>query len=241
MMLGTKMSEHYIFHYHIGSQAENDIDKIVQTQEVCFKYISNILKIKTLDRIEYYLCDSREEVGAFYGDDEPCSGFARKPNQVYAVYNEVMQCLGFHEDAHLISYQINTPKSVALREGLAMFFDKKWWGINNIEWVQYYLKTNQYQSIVKLIKDHYFYQIDCTISYPIMGFFTEYLILSYGMPQYIEFYSYKGEEISLHFESCYGKSLSNIEMEFIQYTQLFKTDDSVIQGIETLLKASKNE
>lgn len=126
------------------------------------------------------MCQTREEVGEFYGDNDPCNGFARKLNQIYAVYNDEIKCLGFHEDAHLISYLINIPKSVALREGLAMFFDRRWWSIINQDWVLYYLQTNQYVSITSLLKDEEFYQIDCRITYPIMGAFTEYLILTYA-------------------------------------------------------------
>ena len=231
-----QISEHYIFHYHSDSKAEIDLDKIINVQEGCFKYITNVLGVEFQDKIEYYLCNSREEVGELYGDNEPCSGFAVEPNKVYAVYNDDCQCIGFHEDAHLISYQINTPKTVAIREGLAMFFDKKWWGISNIEWVQYYLKSNQYQSVVKLLEDSYFYQVDCTISYPIMGFFTEYLILTYGISKYIKLYSYKEEDFIGYFQYCYEKSIYEIEEEFISYIQLFNIDNIVEQRIENLIK-----
>lgn len=235
-MLGKQISEHYIFHYHINSKAEVDISEIINVQEGCFKYISNVLGIEFQDKIEYYLCNSKEEVGEFYGDNEPCSAFASEPNKVYAVYNEDSKCIGFHEDAHVISYQINIPKSTSLREGLAMFFDKKWWGISNFEWVQYYLKSNQYQSVVKLLEDSDFYQVDCRISYPIMGFFTEYLILTYGINKYIKFYSYKGEDFIGYFQSCYGKSIHEMEEEFISYVQLFGQDNIVEERIKNLIK-----
>ncbi len=235
-MLGKQISEHYIFHYHINSKAEKDINKIIDIQETCFNYISNLLGIEFQEKIEYYLCNSKEEVGEFYGDNEPCSAFARKPNKIYSVYNDDLQCIGFHEDAHLISYQINTPKSVAFREGLAMFFDKKWWGISNIEWVQYYLKSNQYYSIEELSEDSFFYQIDCAISYPIMGYFTEYLILTYGISKYIKFYSYEEDDLINYFKHCYGKPIHEIEKEFISHIKLFECDIVVEQRIQNLLK-----
>ncbi|HAX72651.1 MAG TPA: hypothetical protein DCY20_03935 [Firmicutes bacterium] len=235
-MLGKQISDHYIFHYHTNSQAETDISRIIDVQETCFNYISKVLGIKFEHKIEYYLCQSKEEVGEFYGDYEPCSAFARRPNKVYAVYNEDFRCIGFHEDAHLISYQINTPKSVAVREGLAMFFDKNWWGISNVEWVKYYLKTNQYESIKELMEDHYFYNVDCTISYPIMGCFTEYLIMTYGMSQYLKFYRCEEEDLITHFEHCYKKTFQQLEREFITYLNLFKSDEVVEQRIQNLLK-----
>ena len=84
-MIGEKISKNYIFNYHLNSLAEKDIDKIIEIQENCFSYISKVLKVDFQEKIEYYLCNSREEVGKFYGDNDPCSGFAIKPNKVYAV------------------------------------------------------------------------------------------------------------------------------------------------------------
>lgn len=234
-MRGKKESNNYIFNYHLDSLAEKDIDEIIEFQENCFSYITKVLKVDFKEKIEYYLCDSKEEVGEFYGDNDPCSGFAKKSNMVYAVYNENNKCLGFHEDSHLISYQINTPKSGAFREGLAMFFDKEWWGISNSEWVKYYLRENKYERIESLINDEYFYEVDCSISYPTMGCFTEYLILTYGIDKYLEFYSYEKEDFIRSFEETYEKNLYEIEEGFISYLKLFKLDKSIEERIKVLI------
>ena len=233
-MIGKKISKNYIFNYHLDSLAEKDIDKIIEIQENCFSYITNVLKVDFKEKIEYYLCSSKEEVGEFYGDNDPCSGFAREPNKVYAVYNEINKCLGFHEDAHLISYKINTPKSAAFREGLAMFFDRNWWDISNSEWVKYYLKENRYERVESLINDDYFYEVDCSISYPTMGCFTEYLILTYGIDKYLKFYSYEKEDFIKSFELTYEKSLYEVEEEFISYLNLFKLDKSIEERLKEL-------
>lgn len=121
-------SKHYVFHYMPGSQAELDIVKIAAEQEVCFQYICNVLDLEPSFKIKYYLYNTPEELGRIYGDNEPCNGFAKMPDEIYAVYNETVKCIGFHEDAHIISYTINRPDSPAIREGLAMYFDRKWWG-----------------------------------------------------------------------------------------------------------------
>ena len=39
----------------------------------------------------------------------------------------------------IISYTVNRPDSPAIREGLAMYFDRKWWGIQNLDWTGYFL------------------------------------------------------------------------------------------------------
>ena len=79
-------------------------------------------------------------MGEIYGDYESCDGFACPPDEVYAVYNEKIKCIGPHEDTHILSFTINKPKSSFIREGLAMFFDKVWWDKDNDDWVRLFLK-----------------------------------------------------------------------------------------------------
>ena len=128
----TFETEHYTFHYGANTAAERDIEKIAALQESCFSHICAVLGLTPDFKIEYFLCDSPEEVGRICGDDEPCNGFADLPNRIYAVYNDAVQCVGFHEDAHLISFVRNRPICPAVTEGLAMYFDRKWWGIFSI-------------------------------------------------------------------------------------------------------------
>ena len=91
-----------------------------------------------------------------FGTFLPSSGFSKEPNEIYVVYNRKKKWIGFHETSHLIANQIAYPTSVALREGLAMFFDKKWCGIHNFEWVLYLLESDTYVSLQKLMKENFF-------------------------------------------------------------------------------------
>lgn len=102
--MGIRESGNYIFRYNKDSIAEKYIDKIIETQEFCYEFICKYLDVKMNDKIHYYLCESPEQVGKIYGDNEPCNAFASKDNKIYAVYNEDIKCIGFHEDAHIISY-----------------------------------------------------------------------------------------------------------------------------------------
>lgn len=211
-------SKNYIFNFLDSSTAEKEIKEIIINQEGCFRYIKNTLHTDFKGKIEYYLCETAEEVGELYGDNVPCNGFARLPNKIYAVYNNGVKCIGFHEDTHIISYGINIPPSAGIREGLAMFFDRKWHGISNLDWVQFYINENKYESIVEMLEDEVFYNIDCNISYPIMGAFTEYLILNYGIEKYKEFYSSK--KIREGFLKAFGLGIEALEEEFKEYMNL---------------------
>ena len=218
-------TKNYIFNYNEYSKAEKDIIKIAEYQESCFEYICNVLRMKPDFKIEYFLCETPEEVGRIYGDNDPCNGFADLPNKIYAVYNEEVQCVRFHEDAHVISYLINRPNSCAIREGLAMYFDKKWWGIQNLDWTGYFIKVNKFISIDQLLDDEIFFSYDCTVTYPIMGAFTEWLINLYGIDKYISFYKYN--DFIYAFKEVYGYTINELNRKFVEYVSLFKIDENL--------------
>ena len=210
-----KESKHYTFHYTPGSVAERDIREICTCQETCFVKITGALHVSFPMKIHYWLCDSPEDVGRFYGDDEPCNGFARYPDTVYAVYNEDIKCIGAHEDAHLIARIIALPESRFLKEGLAMYFDETWWGEANERWVKRYQEENQLPEIKELFADSCFSRIDCSITYPIAGAFTKFLIARYGQPKYIEIYKSSGCEWEEAFNRCLGKGIEEVAQEFL--------------------------
>ncbi len=227
-------SEHYIFNYEKGTAAERDISLIAMTQEACFKYICGVLRVSPAFKLNYFLCDSPETVGRVYGDNEACNAFARTPDKIYAVYNDKIKCIGFHEDAHLISYLIYKNESPAVREGLAMFFDRKWWGVHNMEWTQYYLKTDKFPPINKLLDADYFFNFDCSVTYPVMGSFTEWLITSYGIEKYLLFYKSKCKACDA-FYSVFNKTPEELNESFVNYMRLFSIDPAVEKRIEELL------
>lgn len=218
-------TEHYVFHYGENTRAEQDIASIAACQEACYQYICKVLHTSLTYKIQYFLYDSPEEVGSIYGDGDPCNGFAVAPDKIYAVYNEKVKCIGFHEDAHIISSMINCPDSPAIREGLAMYFDRKWWGIHNLDWVGYYLKTNQYVSVDRLLEKETFFEIDCAVSYPIMGAFTEYLITTYGQSAFVDLYS--RPDTAKAMPEVYHQTPAELDQEFTEYVRLFALDPVV--------------
>jgi len=230
----TFETEHYIFHYGAGTAAERDIAKIAALQESCFSHICAVLGLTPDFKIEYFLCDSPEEVGHIYGDDEPCNGFADLPSRIYAVYNESVQCVGFHEDAHIVSYTLNRPDCPAVREGLAMYFDRKWWGIENLDWTGYYLKTGRYIPVDRLLDKAFFFEQDCAVTYPIVGTFTDWLLTVYGMERYRDMYRQKNMPAAM--AQVYGKSPAELNAEFEAYVRLFRTDEALEARMEELLR-----
>ncbi len=226
-------SDHYIFNYNVGTQAERDIQSIAAEQEACFCYICKVLGVQPDFKIEYFLCNTPEEVGQIYGDDDPCNGFAAPPDKIYAVYNEQVKCIGFHEDAHLISFTINRPPCPAITEGLAMYFDRKWWGIQNLDWCGFFLETRRYISAAALLTREVFFDTDCAICYPIMGAFTDYLIATYGNTAYLEMY--KQQDTVQAMQEVFGKAPEELNIEFTDYVRLFRIDPELKKRMEELL------
>ena len=230
----TFESGHYIFHYGANTAAARDIRKIAALQEGCFSHICAVLGLTPDFRIEYFLCDSPEEVGRIYGDDDPCNGFASPPDRIYAVYNETVQCVGFHEDAHIISYMLNRPDCPAVREGLAMYFDRRWWGIGNLDWTGYYLKTGRYLPMDKLLDREFFCAHNGSFTYPIAGAFTDWLLTVYGRERYMEMYSRPNPAAVM--EQVYGKTPAELNADFEKYVRLFRTDGALEARMEELLR-----
>ena len=63
--------------------------------------------------------------------------------------------------------------------------DRQWWGICNFEWALYYREENRLPPFNCLLENERFFALDCGLSYPIVGAFTEYLLLTYGTERYL--------------------------------------------------------
>lgn len=233
----TKESDNYIFNYHFGSVAEKEIEKIVDLQEICYNFVCSCLDVNMKTKIKYYLCNSPIEVGEVYGDNEPCNGFARKPNEIYAVYNEKVKCVGFHEDAHIISYNLAVPPQTFIREGLAMYFDKVSLKIPNYAWVQFFIHNNMYINIGELIINETFYKYSDLITYPIAGAFTEYLISLFGIDKFKAFYSLlKEDNFESSFFEVFKVPISIVNTNFISYINSIGTNDIILNAIRNELE-----
>ena len=187
-------SDHYVFHVHAGSLAQKDIEEIMEYQEHCLKYVLQVLRLELEEKIHYFLCDSLDEVGMYYGDYVPCSSFFRDPFEIYAVYS-----------------------------------------VHNFEWVLYWLENDQYVSLQRLMKDEYFYDYPPYLTYPVVGAFTQYLIMTYGMDKYLSFYRLNESTVNKRFKEMYGEGIKTIEKEFLDYVRLFKLDYAMKERIIELI------
>ncbi len=240
MIWNKTKSQHYVFSYHRDSVAEKDITKIITLQESCYENICEVLKVKMDTTIHYFLCESPEEVGELYGDNEPVNGIVKMPDKIYAVYSENIKCIGFHEDVHLISYNtLARPKQTLIREGLAMFFDKVWWGIPNEAWVQVYIDTGIYPGLSILADQKGFHRYSDTITYPISGVFANYLIALYGIEKFKKFYKAVSNNFHEFFLKTFGVSARQFESKMIKHLKNIKYDKSIYDAVYSYLTELK--
>ena len=169
-----KSSEHYIFHYFPDSFAEKEIDKIVDEQESAYKKIVAFLVVENHRIINYFLYPSNKIKNEMTGNDG--NGHAdRDKFEVHAVYNDKIQCIGPHEDTHLLSSSLGLPPQL-FREGLAEYLTGSWDGKSHEEWAKEFLKNDKLPNLEEMIDDEIWYKYSDEISYPAAGAFVKYLI-----------------------------------------------------------------
>ena len=196
-------SAHYDFYFSEGSFAQKNIIAIAQNQEKCYKIITSALQIEPDFKIRYLLADTPEDLGVLYGDNEPCNGYARLPNNVYAVYNEQVKCIGMHEDAHIISYSVKRPVSAFMREGLAMYFDVQWQGKSNEECCRNFVKESRLPDVIDYIDNDNFFNAQEALSYPLAGAFAKFLIDTLSMGVYLQ-NIYYNDNVILALNNLFG-------------------------------------
>lgn len=207
-------SPHYRYFCRPDSIAAKEIDHIMQVQEESYARIVRLLEVEPDFPMRYILCDTSEEVGKIYGDNEPCNGFADTPDTVFAVYNEDVKCIGPHEDTHLIAELIARPASNFVREGLAMYMDESWWGRPNADWVAEFIRDGKYISIGRLFVNRIFFDHSEDLTYPIAGAFTLWLIEQMGMEGYLRLVYVQGDQSLDAIEKYFGLSIDEADAAF---------------------------
>lgn len=216
-------SPNYTFYFTKGSEAENDIQHIVTSQEQAFSKIVTTLGLqKPGKKIEYYLYPDAELKIKLMGDD----WFAQSiydEFRIHVLYTKDDKPIGPHEDTHLLTlpwglswnfiqeglaeYMVGhcwdgTPHNQKLKEGILLGLDL--------------LPSKQLSSEDWLNADdnHIIYY------YALAGSWSQYLIESYGLNVYVDFYKntqrdMPSDEIRIKYQECFKKSLDVMEQEFL--------------------------
>ena len=111
-----------------------------------------------------------------------------------------------------------------------MHFDKRWWGIENELWCKHFIEENTFINPIILLNNREFDKIDCSITYPIAGAFTSYLIKNLGIEKYREIYTFKGAG-DADSESVIHKKLLPITNSFVEEIKKLHISNAVQEKI----------
>ena len=232
-------TKHYIFHYESGSKAQRDISCIAAIQEASYQHITLMLGVSKEEKIHYYLYQSPEEVGQEcerrFGSYTPYNGCTVSKNEILAVYNQDIQCIGMHEDTHILMFTVGFSNASFLEEGVVCAMDALWWGIDNAAWVAYYRKNKICPSVAQLLllSREDFYAVEDHIAFPLAGAFVNYLLIRFGKDLFRQYYLQ--ETYSVTDQTVFGCSLWEIERDFFQYIDFLTYDEVIFERIAELL------
>jgi hypothetical protein len=215
----TRESAHYKFHYTKSSLAENEIEKIVQTQEAAYKKITQFLALPSYPekKICYYLYPDAETkerlMGSPWFAQSIYNDFA-----VHALYTEEHRVIGPHEDTHLLSLPLGLSIGF-LQEGLAEYMVGHDWFGNSFETsVQEGLKQKDFVISDSLpIKHRDWIDTDDRYArqyYSLAALFTKSLLDQYGKEKCLKLYSnLKRDNSPPENEKCYVEILGTSSKE----------------------------
>ena len=107
-----------------------------------------------------------------------------------------------------------------------------------MDWAGYYLKTDRFIPVDRLLDKEYFFSQECSVTYPIMGAFTDWLIALYGIRRFLEVY--RDQDIEAAMTRVYGRSPEELNRDFTSFLSLFKTDEAIQERIETKLRQQRS-
>jgi hypothetical protein len=236
-------SEHYIFSVQKDSFAEKNIISIIKLQEMCFKGFLHAFNVKSNLKIKYFLFASSLECGKQYrllypdeynesDPDESINGYTYYPDTIFATYNEKVQCIGYHEDVHiLMDEQFGDITSCFVKEGIAMSFDKDWWHYKNEYWAKIIVEKGLLENIETYYDNDRFFEYDDRYTYSLAGAFTSWLLEKIGLDAYKKYYS------SFLMKESYPEQtyLKGIVEEFLKYISGIEIDKGSRSAIEKMI------
>jgi hypothetical protein len=189
----------------------------------------------TLDRkIDYYKCDSPEEVGKLLGM-APATGLGYYPNCVVTA----MGWSSFHEVVHVLLGQTCRKQPVSLiLEGAACYFG----GSNTVtreaqlSWAKTLLENKESLPISRISRERAFWSAeDMNDPYAQAASFVGFLVETYGISKFKELYKYRDatEDLGAEMERIYGRDMAQFEDEWREWLLRLDLPEIEVGGSNT--------
>lgn len=212
-----KESKHFV--YHFKTNREEPDQKLLGKMDDFHEKIVNFLKVEYQDKIDYFRCDSKEEVGMLFNLERSLARSDMINGVVAAVQDFVP-----HEIVHIISYRI-LPKDEGklppdyLNEGLAYFLGGATFFAPDLmlSWAKRRITEDQTVSLNTLIHDPFNYGSNDGPG--LMSSLVKFLIETHGLSKFKQIYGLGREvrEQRQNLERVYNRRIEELGRDWKGY------------------------
>ncbi len=220
-----------------GTAAHRDIYALSETVETAVTQAANKLDEYPARKINIYFIERTIGQGGFAGSDMVITYNDRK----YTGGN--LHELIVHESVHIIDRQFAPQRIRFLAEGLAVWASEGHYKPEDLsERAAALVQLGEYIPLQALIDD--FYPVQHEIGYLQAAGFVTYLVDTYGYSTFRELYSATGsddatteyEALNLNLREFYGKSLPEMEAEWLAYLDGVVVSEMAVNDLETTIR-----
>ena len=170
-----------------NSYCIDKLDEFVERTASLLKYNVSELQLLKEQKILYFFCSNQDEIVSITGSVSK-GRYLSELDAVVTTYS-----CHFHEAAHLLlNYKIKENSLYPipfLQEGFAVAIGGRGGQNNNVlNDVGYFIARYNYANYKPLFDYNYFMKEDPSISYPLAGIFSKFLLTSLSVEDYLAFY-----------------------------------------------------
>ncbi|MFZ0548410.1 MAG: hypothetical protein WAM60_23380, partial [Candidatus Promineifilaceae bacterium] len=224
-------------HVVSGTAAQRDLPQLLTTVDTAFTEASTRLQEPFNQKYDVYFINRVLGQGGYASGGMVISYLDR--NYIGAETYEVL----VHEAVHLIDHTFAPNRIIFLAEGVAVWATGGHYHKEDLgRRVAALIELGAYVPLTELIDN--FYPTQHEISYLEAGGLIDYLVNIYGWEKVRDFYSdttvYDGSPLSnavdLNFQLYFGKSLAEIESDWISYVQDLPRDPQETADLQTTIR-----
>lgn len=224
-------------HVVSGTAAYRDLPELLVQVETGVQQAALLLEVELSGKIDVYLIDRVIGQGGYAGNAVVISYLDRQ----YASHG--FEQVLIHEAVHIIDRQFAPERITFMAEGLAVWGSGGHYKLEDIDQRAAALVTlNQYVPLAELIDN--FYPVQHEIGYLEAAGFVNYLIDTYGWPQFKQFYAdvtaedaaTMSQAVDLNLQQYFGITLAQAETDWLAYLAGLPQDRNVLADLQTTIR-----
>jgi hypothetical protein len=224
-------------HVVSGTAAYRDLPELLVRVETAVQQAALQLEEELSRKVDIYLVDRVIGQGGYAGNAVVISYLDRQ----YASqgFDQVL----IHEAIHIIDRQFAPERITFMAEGLAVWGSGGHYKPEDIDQrAAALVALNQYVPLVELMDN--FYPVQHEIGYLEAAGFVNYLIETYGWPQFKQFYAdvtandaaTMSGAIDLNLQQYFGVTLAQAEADWLSYLAALPEDRNVLMDLQTTIR-----